>query len=335
MTTWGLSSSGAALHQDALVWDMTFPFSELCGSDAQHVDTLFRMAASGYNFVSLTVAGDKGGIEPSIRRIAGVLGILRAHPDRFMVCAGVDDILAAKAAGKLGIGLHFQGTDAFGRDINMVEVYYRLGIRSALMAYNQRNSVGDGCHERTDSGLSRFGLQLITEMNRVGMLVDCTHTGYRTTMEAIEASTSPCMFSHSSARALVDHERNIRDDQIKACAAKGGVIGVNGVGLFIGENDASTETLLRQIDYIVSVAGPAHVGLGMDFVSDVPTLMAVVKGNPARYPKGEYRDPTIEFVAPEQMPEVTEGLLKRGYSESDVRGILGENFLRLARQVWK
>jgi membrane dipeptidase len=332
---WKISDRAAALLQDALVWDNTFPCTILCGSLPEHVQSLRRMKESGYNFVSLTISGDKFGIEFCVRRIGELLATFRPHADWLTVCYGVADIEAAKVAGKLGVGFHFQGTDPFGRDLGMVEVFYRLGVRHALLAYNQKNAVGDGCHERTDAGLSRYGLELIAEMNRVGMLVDCTHTGYRTTMEAMEASTAPCIFSHSSCRALCDHERNITDDQMKACARGGGVIGINGVGTFLGHDDASTENLIRHIDYAAQLVGPQHVGYGSDFVSSIPTLMGVVTANPSRYPAGQYQSSHIPFTEPEQMPELVDGLLKRGYSEADVRGIVGENWLRVCRQVWK
>src|SRR5690606_16000592 len=162
----------------------------------------------------------------------------------------------------LAIVFHFQGTNPFGRDLGMVEVFYRLGIRHALMAYNQKNAVGDGCHERTDGGLTRFGLALVREMNRVGMLVDCSHSGYRTTMDASEA---PVTCSPPNARALADPQRTSRDDQAKACAATGGVIGVNGIGIFLGGNEVSADALFRHIDYFVQLVGPQHVGLGLDY----------------------------------------------------------------------
>jgi len=330
-----VSDKARTLLRDALIWDNTLPFSEGSGELDEHMQTLRRMQASGYKFVSVTVATDRFGIEYCARRIGAIYGLLRAGADWVRLCFTTADIRAAQAEGKLGVGLHFQGTDPFGRDLGLVEVYYKLGIRHALLAYNEKNPVGDGCHERTDGGLSRYGIELIAEMNRVGMIVDCTHTGYRTTMEAMEVSKAPCIFSHSSSRALVNHGRNIRDEQVKACAKTGGVVGVTGVGIFLGNNDASTDSLIRNIDHMVSLTGPAHVGYGCDFVSNVPKLMSVVRANASRYPTKEYQTPSIAFVEPEQMPELVEGLLKRGYAESDVRGILGENFLRVANQVWK
>lgn len=217
----------------------------------------------------------------------------------------------------------------------MVEVYYKLGVRHALLAYNQKNSVGDGCHERTNAGLSRYGITLVKRMNRIGMIVDLTHTGYKTTMDVFEHVSAPVIFSHSNPRALYDHERNIADDQIRACAATGGVIGVNGIGVFMAENDASTELLLRQIDYLVQLVGPAHVGIGLDWVYDLPSLIEITARSLDTYPAQGYERRDMQIVQPEQLPEVTEGLLKRGYGESDLEDILGGNWLRVARAVWK
>ena len=334
MGDWQVSEAAATLHRDALVWDMTLPCLEVAGSLDSHVQTLDRMLQSGFNFVSATVAIDATSVAQVMRRIGTMRALLREHPERFVLCRSVADIVAAKRDGKLGVGLHFQGTDAFARDLNMVQAYYDLGVRHALMAYNQKNWVGDGCHERTDSGLSRFGIQLVEEMNRVGMLVDCSHTGYRTSMDVFEVSKSPVIFSHSNAKALIDHPRNIREEQVKACAKSGGVIGITGVGIFIGENDSSTDKMLDQIDYFADLVGPRHLGLGIDFVSDVPYFMTFVYRSRTTYPGKAYDEP-VSFAAPEQLPAFTEGLLKRGYDEQQVRGILGENWLRVASQVWK
>lgn len=335
MTQWGISGRAAALHQDALVWDNTFPFGPSCGAHQAHVGTLERMRASGYTCVSLTTASDNEDMPLAMKKIAHDLGFFRRHPERFVLVETVDDILRAKREGKLAVVFSFQGTLPFERDTGFVEMYYRLGVRQALMAYNQKNNVGDGCHERTDAGLSRFGVSLVQEMNRIGMVVDCSHTGYRTSMDVFEVAEGPVVFSHSNPRALWEHERNIRDDQAQACAGTGGVVGINGVGIFMGENDTRTETLFRQIDYWVNLIGPEHVGIGLDCVSDKNALLALIHAKADKYPQGQQYDTEVDFGRPEQVPELTELMLQHGYAEGQVRGILGGNWLRVAREVWQ
>lgn len=251
-----------ALHADALVWDQTFPASPTCGSWASHFRALERMKASGYDAVSITVAADSDDTLAAVDRISMWRAYVTKNSDRYRLLTTADDPLAAKAEGKLALGFHFQGTTPFARDLGLVDVFYRLGIRHALMAYNQKNHVGDGCHERTDGGLSRFGLELVAEMQRVGMLVDCTHTGRQTSLDVFEVATAPVIYSHSNAAALKDHQRNIDDEMAKKCAATGGVVGINGIGIFLGENDSSTDALFRHLDHWVQLIGPAHVATG-------------------------------------------------------------------------
>jgi len=316
---------------DALTCDLTLPAGQL----ALENGTLERYVASGFNFVALTLATDSSWIDGTIQAVAKTRATIAKRPDALLVRTA-DDIVRAKREGKVGLTLHFQGTNPFQGNVAMVQVYYDLGVRYALMAYNQKNLVGDGCHERTDTGLSRFGLALVAEMNRVGMLVDCTHSGYRTTMDAMEASTAPCIFSHSLARALNDHERNINDDQIRALGKTGGVIGVNGIGFFMSSDfQATTEGICRHIDHIAELIGPQHIAIGLDYVHFDDLMMKVYRENKdTMFPKG-YPPPPWQYWPPEKMGELTEALLRRGYSESNVRGILGENFLRVARQVWR
>lgn len=336
MSSWNTSSRAQTLHRSALVWDSTFPFGPSCGSHAAHVRTLDRMRAAGYDCVSLTTASDNDDMAGAMRKLAHDRGFFRRFPDRFVVVETADDILRAKREGKLAVVFSFQGTLPFDRDAGFVEMYYRLGIRHTLMAYNQKNNVGDGCHERTDAGLSRFGVEVVREMNRVGMIVDCAHTGYRTTMDVFEVAQGPVIFSHANPRALWDHERNIRDDQAKACARTGGVIGVNGVGIFMGKNDIRTEALFRCIDYWVNLVGPDHVGIGLDYVSDKTALFDLMAAKADKYPAGQqYDNGEFDFAAPEQMPELTELMLEHGYSDDQVRGVLGANWLRVASAVWK
>jgi membrane dipeptidase len=136
-------------------------------------------------------------------------------------------------------------------------------------------------------------------------------------------------------RSVWDHERNITDDQARACAASGGVIGINGVGIFLGENDIRIETLLRHIDHAVCLVGPDHVGLGLDFIFDQDDLNQELTDHPELFPESYRRLAPLKFVAPEQLPEISAGLFRLGYPAAAVRGILGENFMRIADQVWR
>lgn len=330
-----LANDARRLLRESVVWDNTFPFGPSCGSQAAHLRTLERMHSAGYACVTLTTASDPHNMATTIRKIAIDDRFFDAHAGRFQRVGSADDILRAKSQGKLAVVYSFQGTTPFERNLDLVGLYYRLGVRQALMAYNQKNDVGDGCHERTDAGLSRFGISLVQEMNRVGMLVDCSHTGYRTTMDVFEASRSPVVFSHSNARALVDHERNIHDDQALACARTGGVIGVNGVSFFLGGSDESARRLFRHVDHFVQLVGAEHVGIGLDVVSDKSPLMAIAAANADKYPSaGGYQQEPF-FAGPEILSELTELMLRHHYADDQVQGILGGNWLRVARQVWK
>jgi membrane dipeptidase len=330
-----IRSQAKTLLKNSIVCDLTLPWEENIPSESK-AGVLDRYQEAGFTYVSLTMADDINWIRDTVPYIETISRGIARSPDRYLLVRSVDDIERAKESGRLGLGLHFQGTNPFQGRLEMVQAYYDLGIRHAILAYNQRNLVGDGCHERTDGGLSRFGLALIAEMNRVGMLVDCTHSGHRTTMEAMEASAAPCIFSHSLARGLVDHERNISDDQIRALAKTGGVIGINGIGFFMNaDGQATTEGMCRHIDYIAELIGPLHISLGIDFVIDDAQMQAFVLANKElMYPNG-YPAPPWRYWAPERLEELTEALLRRDYSEADVRGILGDNFLRVARQVWR
>lgn len=294
---------------------------------------------TGFRFVSLSMAGDAEATPAVIySRLAKMRHQLSTGPENIVIADTVAEIRAAHKANKLGVGFHFQGTEAVGRDLANVGAYYKLGVRWMLMAYNFQNNVGTGCieAEKHDSGLSQFGRDLIAEMNRVGMLVDCSHSGYRTTMDAMSVSTAPCIFSHSNPRALYEHPRNIRDDQIKLCAKTGGVIGINGVGPFIGEpKEVSVDTVVRHIDYVADLVGPQHIVLGLDYMT--PLHCQIVHA----YYKGDVQakialppDLPWGFLSPTQTPLLLSRLLAKGYSKDDVRGIMGENFLRVAEKVW-
>jgi membrane dipeptidase len=214
-----------------------------------------------------------------------------------------------------------------------VELYRDLGVRWMLIAYNKNNPLGGGCQD-DDRGLSRFGRAVVTEMERVGMTVCCSHTGYRTTMDVMRHATRPVIFSHSNPLAVWQHKRNVRDEAIRACAATGGVVGVNGIGMFLGQNDNRPATVARHVDYVAQLVGIDHVGFGLDYVFDTRELEDFVATHPDLFPPEEGYAAGLNMVSPEQLPEIAGELLRLGYRPTDVRKVLGGNFLRVARATW-
>jgi membrane dipeptidase len=217
--------------------------------------------------------------------------------------------------------------------LSLVELYRDLGVRWMSMAYNRNNLLGGGCQD-TDKGLTKFGRAVVTEMERVGMTVCCSHTGHRTTMDVMRHATRPVIFSHSNPLALWKHKRNIRDEAIRACAATGGVVGINGIGTFLGENDNRSVTFARHVDHVVQQVGIDHVGIGLDYVFDMQELDDYIAAHPEMFPPEQGYAKGLRLVAPEQLPEIAAELFRLGYRTGDVRKVLGGNFLRVAKTCW-
>lgn len=333
-----ISAQARQIHEAAIVCDNTVPWAGMPFGDLVLRDALpAKMRSAGVTFASLTVSG--GGVDSAttVKILAAELRYWEERSTQYRLVKNAADIRQAKRAGQLAIGFHFQGSDPVESNLDLVCLYYQLGIRHMCLAYNQKNHVGYGCHEPCDGGLSPFGHELVKEMNRVGMWVDVAHTGYRTSMDAIAASTSAVICSHGNVAALHRHARCYADDQIKAIAASGGVFGLTGLSIFMGsDNVASIERFTEQIDYAVQLVGPRHVGLGLDYVYDMPGLERFAAKQPERWPPdGGYLTQNMQQIEHGCLAHVTQALLDRGYGETDIAGILGGNWVRVAEEVWR
>jgi membrane dipeptidase len=326
----GRTIASTAKETDLLIWDDHSGFGYTGPDDIKLLD---KWRAAGVQYLSLNVFGFDGlPWESAVRAIADYTKAIEARDD-ITLCATVSQILAARRAGKMAVTFDIEGMRALNSDLAMVETYYRLGVRQMLIAYNLNNDAGGGCHD-DDKGLTDFGRAVITEMNRVGMVVDCAHSGIRSGLEAMKISTKPCIFSHANARALKDHERNITDVQIRAVAATGGVVGVNGLSLYLDKGPATLDSLVRHIGYIANLVGVDHVGVGLDF--DPSNNAPLNDPGAAKYwPERQYpRDLKPDFLSPSVFPLLPQRLRAAGYKDEDIRAIVGGNFLRVASQVW-
>ncbi|MCC2624621.1 MAG: multidrug resistance protein [Burkholderiales bacterium] len=293
-----------------------------------------RYKNSGFSYLNIAVGGDLTSVDTAIHYIARQRNQIQKLQDHYIIVKTVQDILQAKCENKLALGFWFQGSTPLAKDINLIEIYYLLGIRQILLAYNTRNEIGDGILEKNDAGLSTFGYRIIEEMNKVGMLIDMSHAGIKTSLDVIEASKDPIVFSHSNAQKINPHIRNLTDEQIKAISRKNGVIGINGMGLILGEGRPTVEKFIAHIDYISNLVGSVdNLALGLDLIHFHEMLPLFFEKSGLNYPSGYLG--SMDGIQPEQIDEIIEKLLKQNYSKSDVEKILGGNFLRVAAAVWK
>lgn len=326
-------ATAAAIVHDTLVWDNhgCMPVGAPFGTG--FLPQLHRYRDAGVNVVSLNVGFGEMDVTDHVQTLASIRRWVSMQPD-YMLITTAADVEIAHQTGRLGICFDIEGANAIGDQLPLIAAYHDLGVRWMLIAYNQNNRAGGGCQD-DDTGLTAFGRDVVREMERVGMVVCGSHTGYRTAADLLGMATKPMIFSHSNAHALVPHPRNIPDDLIKACAQTGGVVGVNGIGLFLGpasENQA--ELVARHVDHMVQLVGPRHVGLGLDYVFDTAELEAYLEKMRPTFPAHLGYDAAISMVAPEQLVDVVTCLVRRGYGRHDLEAILGGNFLRVAHEVW-
>ncbi len=256
--------------------------------------------------------------------ITGWDAFIDAHPEYFIRIVCPQDVTRAKSEGKLGIIVGQQNSNHF-RTVDDVDAFYKLGQRVSQLTYRD-NALGGGSTDPAEMGLTDYGARVLDRMNRIGMAVDISHCGDRTTLDVIEASTKPVLVTHSNCRTLVPHSARCKTDEaIRRLAAKGGVIGITMERLFVGTGSSVTmENVLDHVDHAAKIAGVEHVGIGTDVDLDGRDRGAVRKKNDLD---------GVEYTR--KIYNLTEGLIRRGYSKPDIRLILGGNFQRVLTAIWE
>lgn len=303
--------------------------------DPAFLPQLQRYRAAGFDMAVINVGFGDESVETHLAMLATLRAYVLANPVLYRLAETPDDIETARREGRLAVAFDIEGANAIGDRLELVQHYHALGVRWMLIAYNRTNRAGAGCMEADDGGLSPFGQRLVDEMERVGMQICLSHTGHRTARDVLARATKPVIFSHSNAAAVHAHPRNIGDDLIRACAETGGVVGINGIGDFLGQPDADLEEMfVRHIDHMVQLVGPDHVALGFDHVFDVAELEQFLASQRNLFPPGTF-NARFRQLSFESIPAVVGRLLALGYGEGAIAAILGGNLMRVARAVWK
>jgi membrane dipeptidase len=332
------------LHRDAVVVDchndiaMSLGLRELNGdrSTLKH-RWIPELRAGGVDVQVMPIyVGDEfpeAALRSSLFRLQRVLDEVETNSDTVAICLDGTQIDVAVESGKIAMVLALEGCHHFASDVGLLRTFHRLGVRIVSFTHFGRTALADGSAEDATGGkLTRAGVAVFKEMERLGILMDVSHLGIAGVNHVLELATRPVIASHSNARAVFDVHRNLHDRQLQAIAETGGVIGVNLLPGILNSAKPTFAAVLDQVDHLVEIAGVDHVGIGPDFIVDyfreryADSTPLILEGIDAR---AEIPD----LVRPSDLPRFTEALLDHGYSERVVRKILGENFLNVFRQV--
>lgn len=296
---------------------------------------------SGINVFHIGVGlGGSDAYLETLKFFASWNGFIADHTEHLMRIDSAGDLERVKSSGKIGVLLGLQNSEQFRTPAD-VNFFRGLGQRVSQLTYNSRNMIGNGSTERRDEGISDFGVAIIGRMNAVGMAVDVSHCGDRTTLDAFELSRKPVLITHSNCRAIVPgHPRCKTDEAIKKMGAAGSVMGITGVRMFVKADEPTTiEHVLDHFDHVAKLVGPEHLGVGSDIDLNGYDAMPPEMNRQLRAGyKGSYgfrEKIDVEGIDhPRRMFDLTEGLIRRNYTDKDIEGILGGNFKRVLSQIW-
>jgi len=276
--------------------------------------------------------------EGALRRagqvVDGLLSEIEACPDDVALVKTFADIQRARSDGKVGILLAFEGAEPLGHDLSALRLFHAVGLRMLSLVWSRRNAFGDGAWENDSrGGLTRLGCQAVAELDRLGIIVDVSHASDQTARDILSIARGPVVASHSNARALREHPRNMPDDLLKAVADTGGVIGVTAVPSFISDQPATMAAWVDHLQHVVSVAGIEHVGIGADFIQHVEEIGGTLEVAGWGPDWGPRLPPFEDMLSPEDLPNLTAELCRRGFSEAELRMIFHENYHRVFKEV--
>jgi membrane dipeptidase len=291
-----------------------------------------RLKEGRIRAVLVTVAS----IEPLTDAMFSLAGWWQTHndPDQpARVATSVSEIRDIVGSGDLAIVLHFQGAEPLGGRLEMLDAYHRLGVRVMQFTYNYASPLGDGCLEERNGGLTALGRKALARMHALGIAPDLTHVGERTCLDVLELAQRPIVATHSNAKAVCDSPRNLSDEVIDGIARTGGVIGVVAFPSFVAATEPTLDKLVDHIAYIADRVGPEHVGIGTDFADEDEEDFDFYGYDPRYYPRPPWTWPA-GIAWWEDHRNIPEALAARGFSDAEIAGIMGENFLRVFDELW-
>lgn len=308
------------------------------------VAQLANARQSGITALNVTVS--KQSHAETIQQISFWQNEIEAHPEHLLQVRTHADLATAKREGKLGLIFGFQGADAIGDDLAQLDVFRGLGVRIIQLTYNIRNRLGDGSLVAENRGLTPFGREVVARLNDLRIVVDLAHSGPQTTYEGVTASRRAPIISHTGCRAVYDHPRNQYDREIKACADRGGVVGIYLMPFLGGDPERpSRALLLRHIEHALDVCGEDHVGIGSDLsinpIEETPQYMRFVLETNAKRkaagisaPREDMPVYTPDLNTPRRLELIAEGLDARGHKARVIEKVIGANFARVFAEVW-